>query len=326
MSEAVSANPDPRASRPLWMHLLKLARPTQWSKSAFVLLGPLYHLRDTSEPAWRVMLPAMVAAAAFSLAASACYVVNDLFDIEKDRAHPRKRNRPLAAGYVTPAQARVWAGGLTIASVLLAMLVAPLSGWSAAGWTLAAIGVYVASVWAYSLALKHIVMADVMVLSTGFVIRVLGGCAAVAIVPTTWLLNSTFFLAMFLAFGKRLGERRVIAVEAEREGRAFDPAAVRGVQQAYTDDLLRMSVVVTAVATLLTYAGYVQAQHDVYVQGFNLLWLTMLPATYALLRCMVLLERGTYDDPTELAVHDRAFQLAALIFAAITLFLAAWRG
>jgi 4-hydroxybenzoate polyprenyltransferase len=169
----------------------------------------------------------------------------------------------------------------------------------------------------YSFALKHVVMADVICLSLGFVLRVLGGCAAVGIGPTTWLLNCTLFLAMFLAFGKRLGERRLMLG-------AEGAASARGVQAAYTDDLLRMAVVVTAVASLLTYAGYVQAQEAHYHLGFNLLWLTVLPATYGVLRCMVLVERGDYDDPTELASKDPPFQLAAAVFGALTLALILW--
>ena len=82
-----------------------------------------------------------------------------------------------------------------------------------------------------------------------------------------------------------------------------------------------MSVVVTAVATLVTYAGYVQAHEKDYVQGgggVNLLWMTMIPATYGMLRCIVLLERGTFDDPTELATRDRGVQAAAVVFALMT--------
>jgi hypothetical protein len=91
----------------------------------------------------------------------------------------------------------------------------------------------------------------------------------------------------------------------------------------YTIDFLRMAVVVTAVACLVTYSGYVQSRADqgtlhLAGWGFNLLWLTMLPATYALLRTIVQMERGKYDDPTELAYKDNAFRVAVLIFALIT--------
>jgi uncharacterized membrane protein len=137
-------------------------------------------------------------------------------------------------------------------------------------------------------------------------------------VPSTWLLNVTFFLAMFLAFCKRLGERRLM------QAQGVDPASVRGVQKAYTEELLRMSVVVTAVATLVTYAMYVQAHEQRYLRGFNLLWLTLIPATYGLLRSIVLVERAEYDDPTEIASHDWRVQAAAASFAILMIWLVLW--
>jgi decaprenyl-phosphate phosphoribosyltransferase len=264
------------------------------------------------------LVSGFLAAGAFALASSACYVVNDLLDAEQDRAHPRKRLRPIASGAVTKAQARWFAAALIVAAAaLLAAL--PAAVWLAVSLV---VGAYVANVWAYSLKLKHIVIADVMSLALGFVLRMLGGCAAVEIAPTSWLLNCTFFLAMFLAFGKRLGERRTMGLDA---------ATVRGVHAAYTDDLLRMAVVVTGVATLITYAGYVQFRADEnthvvppFHAGINMLWFTMVPATYALLRSIVLLERGTYDDPTELVVKDWPMKIAAGLFALLSAAVLTW--
>jgi 4-hydroxybenzoate polyprenyltransferase len=162
---------------------------------------------------------------------------------------------------------------------------------------------------AYTLSFKKHPVLDVVSLSLGFVLRVLGGCAAVAIEPSAWLLSCTFFISMFLALGKRLGERRTLGADA---------TAARGVQALYTDDFLRMSVVVTGVAALLSYSDYVVAQSPTYTFGFNLLWLTLLPATYGLLRCIVQIERGIYDDPTEMATKDRPFQIACVLFGALT--------
>jgi decaprenyl-phosphate phosphoribosyltransferase len=298
--------------------MVRLARPAQWAKSIFVLIGPLYGLRDlmASGRDWKdVLLQALLAAGVFALASSACYVFNDLRDIDRDKVHPRKKLRPLASGAISPG------GGAWFMVVLL---------WSAAGLAVAldaqtrAITVmmvllYVANTTIYSATLKNRVIADVISLSLGFVIRVLGGCFAVGISPSTWLLNCTLFLAMFLAFGKRLGERRT----AEAEG--YDASEARGVQAKYTDNLLRMTVVVTAVAALLTYAGYVQSRETAYAfsalgvpGGFNWLWLTLLPALYALLRSMVLIERGEYDDPTEMFVKDAALRIAAAAFFVIS--------
>jgi 4-hydroxybenzoate polyprenyltransferase len=290
--------------------------------------------------AWEDMLPpALIALAIFSLISSACYVVNDIVDVERDRLHPRKRNRPLPRGEVSVPQAWMFAALLALgAAALHALLPAAIVPWVAAYAALFALNVTLYSYW-----LKNLAIADVSSLSLGFVLRVLGGCAAVGIAPTTWLLNCTLFLAMFLAFGKRLGERQAM----ERAG--IEAAGVRRVHASYSLELLRMAVVVTAVATLLSYAGYVTDRApDIVGRGteiaargggetsvaaaqgapgspanggpasLNWLWLTMLPATFGVLRAMVLLERGTYDDPTELATRDRAFQLSALAFAALT--------
>ena len=299
--------------RPLPLALLKLARPTQWAKGAFVLIGPAYALTDSQVFSW----PAVVATfIAFNLASSGCYVVNDLRDVEQDRVHPRKRRRPIASGEVTPAQARVFAALLFLAAAAAAIapgIVGIFRVWSWTVWLVpACVGLYALNVTAYSMRLKHVAILDVVSLAAGFVLRVLGGCAAAAAPPSTWLLNCTFFLSMFLAFGKRLGERRTMGVEGQ------SASSARTVQSIYTDDLLRMVVVMTAVATLVLYAGYIQARDEKYTFGFNLLWLTVLPATYALLRSILLVERGEYDDPTELAVHDRPFQAAMGLYALIT--------
>jgi 4-hydroxybenzoate polyprenyltransferase len=298
--------------------LVKLSRPGQWAKSAFVLLGPLYGLQDPNLTFAEVWQPALITAVAFALASSASYIVNDVMDAEQDRAHPRKRNRPIASGAISAQAALIYALVLIGVVAGLLFLLAP----SVRPAVMVLVGVYVLNVWAYSLKLKHIVIADVMSLSLGFVLRMCGGCAAIEIAPTTWLLNCTLFLAMFLAFGKRLGERRTMGEAA--------PSA-RGVQAAYTDELLRMAVVVTAVATLITYAGYVvfRAEQYTYVvppfhAGFNLMWITIVPATYALLRAIVLLERGTYDDPTELAAKDPPMQLAVLAFGVVTGAVVTW--
>lgn len=298
----------------MFLNLIKLARPKQWSKSVFVLIGPLYGFAAGQTIDWRSVAFAIVA---FALASSGCYIINDIRDAEADRAHPRKRNRPIASGAVSPQ------AGITFAILLFALAgvaatfgVAPAVALPTCLWLV----FYVLNVTFYSIGLKRVVVLDVISLASGFVLRVLAGCAAAGVEPSTWLLNSTLFVSMFLAFGKRLGERRTMGA---------DVAAVRSVQSAYTDDLLRMVVVVTGVACLVTYAGYVQAQAERYTShvfgawGFNLLWMTVLPATYGLLRCIVQVERGIYDDPTELASKDRPFQAAVALFVALTL-LAIW--
>src|SRR5262249_52399087 len=152
------------------------------------------------------------------------------------RAHPRKRRRPLAAGVISPSRAVLAACVLSIAALALPWLgvlagAKPMDetrGGLSAALVAIAVSFSVANTMAYSFIIKHVVIADVMSLSLGFVVRVMAGCAAVLVEPSVWLLNTTFFLAMFLAFGKRLGERRVLGEHAV--------AAARGVQAKYTED------------------------------------------------------------------------------------------
>ncbi|HVZ94675.1 MAG TPA: UbiA prenyltransferase family protein [Phycisphaerales bacterium] len=331
-----------RPAPPLWRSLIRLARPTQWSKSVFVLVGPFYGARDlmaAGRTMEGIIIPALLAAAAFAMVSSGCYVINDIFDRVADRSHPRKARRPIAAGYISVPQA--W----TFAIVLFALAAAfttsiafafPDGGGSALKVG-AMLGLYAVNVFCYSARLKHHIIADVISLALGFVIRVLAGCFAIGIEPTVWLLNVTFFLSMFLAFGKRLGERRTLdgrdtpptpaassaspAVVSLETGspRAVSGAALhRRVQARYTDTLLQIAVVVCAAITLMTYALYVQDQSQKLHVGYKL-WLTVLPLTYGLFRCIVLLEEGEYDDPTEIAVHDRGMQFAAVLFLAVTI-------
>ncbi|MFZ4575776.1 MAG: UbiA prenyltransferase family protein [Phycisphaerales bacterium] len=294
---------------------IRLMRPKQWAKSAFVLIGPLYALADPAKKGLdlaAVLTSALLAAVAFSLASSGCYIINDIMDVESDRNHPRKKHRPLASGAVSIKTA--WTMVVVLFAVAaLATAFVPLPNlW----WVLGLVTAYAVNVSAYSVAIKKVVIADVMSLSLGFVLRVLGGCAASGVSPSTWLLNCTLFFAMFLAFGKRLGERRTVA----------DAAAIRAVQGRYTDELLRMATVVTGVALLVTYAGYLESRQEAYTipllgfaAGFNLLWLTLIPATFGLLRAIVLLETGAYDDPTELLGKDLPMQCSVGLFGVLTL-------
>lgn len=304
--------------------LVKLARPHQWIKGVFVLAGPAFAIGDHSlavggdsgTSVAQLLYVLALVFFAFCLAASGCYVFNDLADVERDRAHPRKCRRPIASGRVSEREARVFGVSLLVIGLGLGFLVPGTVGW----WVGGLVGLYIVNVMIYTAVLKHIVIFDVLSLSSGFVLRVLGGCAAVAVTPSTWLLNATLFLSMFLAFGKRLGERRVMG--------SADAGATRGVLLRYSDQILRMMVVVVGVATLLTYTGYVQSrEHDMSIVlasgmggefSFNLLWVTVMPAMLGLLRTITLIMDGRYDDPTELAIKDPVVRWSGVGFVVLT--------
>ncbi len=303
--------------------LIKLARPHQWVKGGFVLAGPAFAYGDGKLDGigiWQLVVTMGLVFFSFCLAASGCYVFNDLADVERDRAHPRKCRRPIASGRVSVGQAKVFGAALLVIGLGLGFLVPGEVKW----WVGGLVGLYIVNVMLYSAVLKHLVIVDVLSLSSGFVLRVLGGCAAVAVTPSTWLLNATLFLSMFLAFGKRLGERRVMGED--------HAAATRGVQEQYSDQILRMLVVVVGVATLLTYTGYVQSREsDMSVLlatgvggagggefAFNLLWVTVMPAMLGLLRTITLIMDGKYDDPTELAMRDPVVRWSGVCFVVLT--------
>lgn len=167
---------------------IKLLRPHQWSKGAFVFIGPVYGQALTSPSH---IVPVVLAFIAFALASSGCYIVNDYKDREADRLHPRKSRRPLAAGTVPANPALVLAIALIALSLVLPFVSVVIGGTPmgthhallAPGLTSAAVALYTLNTMAYSLSLKHIVIADVISLSLGFVLRVVGGCAAVMVEP-----------------------------------------------------------------------------------------------------------------------------------------------
>lgn len=317
-NQATTPPSEAKAGMSLPRALFKLARPHQWIKGVFVLAGPAFALKDgklDSLTPTQFLTTLALIFFAFAFAASGCYVFNDLADVESDRVHPRKCKRPIASGAVSPSQAKIYGVLLLALSIILALLIPG----SVKIWAAALVAIYIVNVMLYSAVFKHMVIIDVLCLSSGFVLRVLGGCAALAVTPSTWLLNATLFLSMFLAFGKRLGERRVMGEDASK---------ARDVQQQYSDQVLRMIVVVVGVATLLTYTGYVQSRElDMSITlatgvagdfAFNLLWITVMPVMLGLLRTIMLIMDARYDDPTELAMKDPVVRASSIAFVITT--------
>ncbi len=173
--------------------LIKLARPRHWGKNAFVLMPLPFAVAAGASLDLRILLAGILG---FSLVNSAVYVFNDLRDADHDRQHPTKRNRPVAAGIVSTGVAYLWSLGLLGAGATLTILTER----PAALWI---VGIYAGLNLAYSLGAKHVPLVDVFILSSGFVLRVLLGCALAQVVPSNWLLLCSSALALFLALTKR---------------------------------------------------------------------------------------------------------------------------
>ena len=216
--------------------LLELSRPKHWIKNVFVFMPlPFAVASGTAQldPA-RFLLGLF----GFCLANSAVYAFNDVHDAERDRLHPRKRRRPVAAGRVSAAAALVWSLGLAAAGAALAYL-------SGSGQALVILLVYLALNTFYCLRGKHIALLDVFLLSSGFVLRVLLGCALVDVRASNWLLLCSSALALFLALAKRWGD---LAKGLDVEHRP----SLAG----YNQEFLHQAMGIMTATTLISYALY----------------------------------------------------------------------
>jgi 4-hydroxybenzoate polyprenyltransferase len=181
-----------RSRLPAWLLTL---RPQHWVKNVLVIvpLAAAHQLGD-----FALLARVAMAFAAFSMCASGQYVLNDLYDLEADRTHPSKRNRPLASGEMTRTAAYAVIAVMWLASGLIAVqLGAAFAGVLAA---------YVVLMIAYSLRLKHVVLLDAVLLAAGYSARVAAGAVAVSILPSTWLIAFCLFLFYSLALIKRYAE------------------------------------------------------------------------------------------------------------------------
>src|SRR5689334_10649636 len=187
-------------------------RPKHWIKNAFVLAGVVFAGKVFDIPS---VADAFAAVVAFCLASGATYLVNDVRDIEVDRLDPRTAGRPAARGAITP-RAGLIAGGVAACG---ALVIASLVN----GWLLACVVAYLVLQAAYNAKLKDVVAVDVLVITTGFVLRAAAGGLAIGVPVTVWLLIATALLAALLGLAKPRGQGGALA----RGGAAGRPAPVR---------------------------------------------------------------------------------------------------
>jgi decaprenyl-phosphate phosphoribosyltransferase len=216
---------------------LKLLRVHQWSKNLFIFLPAFFALK-LYQPA--VIHNCLLAFFGFSFLASAVYVFNDMLDIEEDKIHPKKRNRPLASGAVTVKEGIVLIVVLLIAAALL---------FAVLGNTVASIvaGVYLIQNILYTIKLKHVSLLDVMLISTGFVLRILIGGAATNTVLSHWIILMTLVLALFLALAKRRDDV-YIYVKTDQKARKN--------LEGYNLEFLNVAITVMATVVIVCYIMY----------------------------------------------------------------------
>jgi len=264
--------------------IIRLIRPRQWVKNAFVV-APLFF---TPEAMTRSGITAVaIAVIAFCCVASAVYVINDWADREADRQHPVKRNRPLAAGTVSlPAAAATIAVLLAIAAALATLL--PLR------FTYVVATYFVLNV-AYSQFLKHVSLLDVLIISVGFVLRIMAGSAAIGIETTVWIIVCAFLLALFMALAKRRDDLVKAMSSSHR-------TSLKGYNLAFIDQSLTMVMG----SLLVSYLIYTTDSAVIAKFGTNKLYLTAPFVAAGVLRYLqITLVEEDSGSPTDVVLTDR---------------------
>lgn len=280
---------------------LELLRAHHWIKNAAVLVALPFGWLEFGASCTTGMVLAVIA---FCLASSAVYALNDVLDRAEDLHHPVKRNRPVARGAIAP-------GGALLFALLLALAALGVSLTVPGHGFLLAVAAYLVLMIAYTLALKHQAVLDVIVIACGFVLRTVGGAAAVGVFVSPWLVVCTFTLCLFLGFGKRRSEVHTINhVEAAARHRRTLPS--------YTPDLLNQLLSTSAGVALVTFLLYIMDRDPLpgqtVVYEKRALLYTFPLVAYGLFRYAILVETGKVSGPTDIILKDRPLLVLILIW------------
>jgi 4-hydroxybenzoate polyprenyltransferase len=280
----------------LAMSLLKAMRPKQWTKNG-VLLTPLLFAKSVFEP--DRSLKAAVAVFSFSVLASGVYVANDWVDRDKDRLHPEKKKRPIAAGHVT--------GPWAIALLATCWGAAAASaGWLGRSFVMVLVGYLLLQV-LYTGWLKRLVLLDIMAIALGFILRVVAGAQAIDVAVSNWLFLCTLLLALFLGFAKRRAELSLEHAHAHRASLAD-----------YTVPLLDQMMSICAACCILAYGLYTVSKETVDHVGTDRLKFTVPFVVYGVFRYLFLVhKRSAGGAPEKVLLGDRPLQIDIGLFLAV---------
>lgn len=267
--------------------ILSVLRPHQWLKN-LILFFPPFLGGALLKPG--VLHKGLLPFAAFCLASSFTYILNDILDRERDRLHPRKRLRAIASGALPLLPALGVGGGLLLVSLALAVTVS---------WRfLAFLLLYLLVSALYSHALKAQPVFDIFCIASGFVFRLLAGGEAFGVAVSDWLFLSVFLLALFLSAGKRLGEKQLLGDDAGDHRRSLEE---------YPEGVLEALMHISAAAVLVTYTLYVIAKHK--------LVFTVPLCCFGLFRYILVVRRGGSGDPTAALIKDPVLFCVGLAWA-----------
>ncbi|MBV8714485.1 MAG: decaprenyl-phosphate phosphoribosyltransferase [Chloroflexi bacterium] len=277
--------------------LLVALRPRQWPKNGlvFIALAFTLNLQDKS-----LLLRSLAAFVCFCALSSAGYLLNDVMDIEADRAHPTKRLRPIAAGQV-PVTVAFWLG--------VVLVIVGLGGTFAIGFLLGLLALAYALLTAvYSMTLKHIVLLDIFGIAGGFVLRAAAGAVAIDVPISPWLYIATLLGALLIALGKRRTELETLGVEAA--------VGHRRNLEAYSIEFIDQLILVISSAALMTYALYTFSAEN--LPRSHSMMLTIPVVMYGLFRYLFLVREGDIGGaPEELLFRDRPLLIAVVVWAVL---------
>jgi len=277
----------------LWLQELRIHH---WVKNLFVFAPLIFsgNLRNLHAIKQSTLLFIL-----FSFLSSSVYISNDLIDIKNDRQHPKKKNRPIAKGLIPKASA-------VIVSLLL-MVMSLGMAWKFSAIVFFVLLAYLANNFLYSLYLKNKVIADVLSISIGFMLRFLGGSFAINEEPSRWLLVCGFSLSLFLAFGKRRAEIELL-------NHSLKGRDIRATLEVYDKDKLNTALAVVNSICIITYLLFVTDPETISKHQSAKLIYTVPIVVYGLFRYMYKAQEGEGTGPVEIILKDKAFIGAILLW------------
>lgn len=290
------------------IYLARLCRPHQYIKNFFVFAGPIfYNVRE-----YNLLLKDFLAFVAFSAMASAIYVLNDIIDVNADRQHPVKCNRPIASGKVSVRAAIILAVSLVVIALGLGLTIGL--------WALAFLVLYMVINIGYSLRWKHIPVIDVFLISSGFMLRILIGTVGLGIHATSWILLCGLMLTLFLGFAKRRAE--LLALENSND---VNPASIRRVLDDYSPEMIEQFTAISAACTIICYSLYTVSPETVARHHTTNLIYTVPFVVYGIFRYLFLLHReaGGNDTARDL-LRDPHLLITGLLWLMVTIGVIVW--
>ncbi len=273
--------------------LVEALRPKQWTKNA-VVFAPLVFANKLLDLEGFMKVGA--AAALFCLTSGVVYLCNDLLDVEADRVHPKKRNRPIASGRLGQRAALGLAGLLTVFVLAISILISP--------WLTLVLAVYLAMMLSYTLVLKHLVIIDVFVIAAGFLLRTAAGAVVVDIPLSPWLYVCLVLLALFIGFAKRRNEIELLEGAAGNHRRNLE---------LYSKPLLDDLIMIVAAATIMAYSLYTFSAPN--LPQSHAMMLTIPFVLYGIFRYLYLVHREDGGGaPEQLLIEDRPLLLTVALW------------